>query len=148
MKMHRYFLPTRQGQLWSTVATTLAMLATIGCSSQDDGPKRYQITGDVIYNGKPLPAGKIYFSPDIEAGNSGPGGFADIVDGHFDSNVGNAKGVVPGPHDVRVEGFDGKPSEKNDFHPKGSMIFPVYSDHIDVPEEASHHEFDIPLNPS
>ena len=137
----------RQGLLWPIVATSIVLLATIGCSSADDGPKRYQVSGDVIYDGKPLPAGKIFFAPDTEAGNSGPGGYADIFDGHYDTNVGSAKGVVPGPHTVRVEGFDGQSSAKNDFHPKGNMLFPVYSDEIDVPEESSQHDFDIPRKP-
>ncbi|MFN3150701.1 hypothetical protein [Bremerella sp.] len=136
----------RQGQLWPIVAT-LMLFATIGCSSRDDGPKRYRVSGDVIYDGKPLPAGKIFFSPDTDAGNSGPGGYTDIVDGKYDTNWDNSKGVVPGPHKVRVEGFDGQSSAKNDFHPKGNMLFPVYSDEIDVPKEASEHSFDIPRNP-
>lgn len=136
----------RQGQLWP-IAATLMLFATIGCSSRDDGPKRYRVSGDVIYDGKPLPAGKIFFSPDTGAGNSGPGGYTDIVDGKYDTNWDNSKGVVPGPHKVRVEGFDGQSSAKNDFHPKGNMLFPVYSDEIDVPQEASEHSFDIPRNP-
>ena len=142
-----YSIMPRQENLRPIVAATLAMLATIGCSSREDGPQRYRISGDVMYDGKPLPAGKIFFSPDTEAGNSGPGGYADIVDGHYDTSSGRAKGVVPGAQDVRVEGFDGQPSLKNDFHPKGNMLFPVFTDHIEVPESASEHHFDIPLNP-
>lgn len=137
----------RQAYGWPIVAAILAMLATIGCTTRDDGPRRYRISGEVNYDGKPLLAGKIYFAPDTEAGNSGPGGYADIVEGHYDTNIGRAKGVVPGPQDVRVEGYDGQPSIKNDFHPKGHLLFPVYQDHIEVPESASEHRFDIPLNP-
>ncbi|MEW4563845.1 hypothetical protein AB1K70_15025 [Bremerella sp. JC770] len=125
----------------------MALCVTIGCSTGDDGPKRYRVSGDVLYDGKPLPAGKIFFAPDTAAGNSGPGGYTDIVDGRYDTNWDNAKGVVPGPHTVRVEGFDGQSSARNDFHPKGNMLFPVYRDEIDVPEETSEHDFDIPLNP-
>ncbi|MBA2117521.1 hypothetical protein [Bremerella alba] len=136
-----------QGLLWPMVATCVALIATVGCSYRDDGPKRYRVSGDVLYDGKPLPAGKVFFTPDTAAGNSGPGGYTDIVDGHYDTNSAHAKGVVPGPHTVRVEGFDGQSSARNDFHPKGNMLFPVYRDEIDVPEEASQHDFDIPLNP-
>ncbi|WDI44490.1 hypothetical protein [Bremerella sp. P1] len=147
MSFHLYQFIARQGQLWPIVATFMALFATVGCSSGDDGPKRYRVSGDVLYDGEPLPAGKIFFTPDTEAGNSGPGGYTDIVDGRYDTDWDNAKGVVPGPHTIRVEGFDGQSSAKNDFHPKGNMLFPVYRDEIDVPEESSEHDFDIPLNP-
>jgi len=137
----------RQGQLWPIAAMCIALFAAIGCSSSDDGPRRYRVSGEVLYDGKPLPAGKIFFAPDTAAGNSGPGGYTDIVDGQYDTDWDHAKGVVPGPLKVRIEGFDGQSSAKNDFHPKGNMLFPVYRDEIDVPEEASVHDFDIPLDP-
>ncbi len=140
-------LITRQGQLWPIVAASIMLCATIGCSSRDDGPKRYRVSGEVLYDGKPLPAGKVFFAPDTAAGNSGPGGYTDIIDGHYDTNWDNAKGVVPGPQKVRVEGFDGQSSAKNDFHPKGNMLFPNFTAEIDVPEEPLEHNFDIPLNP-
>lgn len=130
-------------------AVALALLATAcgACSPANDGPQRYRIQGEITYDGQPLPGGRISFDPDAEQGNSGPGGYADIVDGYYDTNN-SGKGVVPGPHKVRIEGYDGEPSRQNDFYRYGTMIFRVHREQIEVPEKASSKNFDVPNPPN
>ncbi|PQO44063.1 hypothetical protein [Blastopirellula marina] len=125
----------------------VAILAAVGCSSANDGPQRYRIQGEITYDGKPLPGGRISFAPDTELGNSGPEGYADIIDGYYDTNNGG-KGVVPGAHNVRIEGYDGEPSPRNDFYRYGNMVFRVHRDKIEVPEKASSKNFDVPDPPN
>ncbi|MCC9606519.1 hypothetical protein LOC68_17450 [Blastopirellula sp. JC732] len=129
------------------VAIALLAAACGACAPADNGPRRYRMQGEITYDGQPLPAGRISFAPDTEQGNSGPGGYADIVDGYYDTNN-NGKGVVPGPHNVRIEGYDGQPSPKNDFYRYGTMVFRVHREQIEVPEKASTHNFDVPNPPN
>ena len=80
--------------------------AIAGCSQQD-GPTRYDVTGVVNYAGKPVPVGFVTFIPNTDKGNKGPGGGADVKDGKYDTASG--KGMVGGPHKIKVVGFAGIP---------------------------------------
>lgn len=80
-----------------------------GCSSDSDGPARYELKGQVTYNGQPVPFGELIFSPDAAAGNSGPGAVAQIVEGKY--QIAREQGVVGGPYVVTVSGFSAAPSQ-------------------------------------
>ncbi|TVP95392.1 MAG: hypothetical protein EA381_18845 [Planctomycetaceae bacterium] len=73
----------------------------VGC-----GPDGNRISGMVTFDGKPVPAGKIYFTPDSSKGNSGPTGFADIVNGAYDTNLPGGRGAHSGAMIVAIEGID------------------------------------------
>lgn len=88
------------------IVSVSIVLAAVGCGG---GPKRYEVSGKVTFKGQPVPAGEIYFEPDGTAGNKGPAGFAKIVDGAYSTSSGG-KGVVGGPHVVRMNGFSTKPN--------------------------------------
>ena len=62
---------------WAFIGTVAALL--VGCG--DGGLKRYRVSGDVSFQGKPVPAGSIIFTPDTAKGNAGPQGTANIIDG-------------------------------------------------------------------
>lgn len=85
--------------------TSLASLAlvclvfTVGC-----GKPGNRVTGAVTFDGRPVPAGKVYFKPDGEAGNSGATGYADIVDGRYDTSAEGARNVGTGAMIISVEG--------------------------------------------
>lgn len=77
-----------------------------GCAeSASDGPSRYQISGEVLLNGKPVVAGTVQFEPDASQGNKGPMAIAEIHEGRYETDYG--KGVVGGPQKIIVEAFDG-----------------------------------------
>jgi hypothetical protein len=123
-----------------SVAILAAAVGALGCA--DSGPRRNAISGNVTFAGKPLPAGMIFFDPDVRKKHDGPGGFAYIKDGAYDSRN-NGKGVIAGPHVVRIQGFDGKPGNEL---PLGALLFPEYETTADLPAEASTRDFDVPAS--
>src|SRR5689334_1330990 len=81
-----------------------ACLALAGCGGGTAG--RYEVAGAVTYDGKPVPTGKVYFTPDASKQNAGPQGVGDIKDGRYDTRQG--KGGPGGPVLVHIEGYDGR----------------------------------------
>jgi hypothetical protein len=121
------------------LAAALAVLA--GC---DSGPKKYHVSGQVLFDGKPVPAGEIYFDPDVSRGHDGPQGFARIKDGKYDTRE-TGLPVTAGPHRVRILGFDGKAGPEL---PLGRRLFPEYKTPVEVPEQADAPlDFNVPARP-
>ncbi len=122
----------------------LLMLSLIcGCGSSEDGPQRFQVSGSVSYDGKPVPKGFITFEPDSKAGNKGPGGGAPIVNGKYKTEVG--KGVVGGPHLVRIVGYDGvATSIEGEQLADGKPLFSTFETSHDFPKQDGTRDFDVP----
>src|SRR5438309_2110529 len=95
----------------------LAIMA--GCAS---GASPFDLKGKVTFNGKPVPAGRIFFLPDPTKANTGQGGFADIKDGTYATNK-NGAGTLGGALIVRINGFDGKSTPDE---PLGQPLFLNY----------------------
>lgn len=121
-----------------TLLGLVALLTAAGCGSSD-GPSRYDLQGTVTYDGNPIPTGEIFLQPDTSQGNNGPGSLAFIEDGRYRTERG--KGIVGGPHIVRILGFDGVPAGDSTA---GSSLFPQYETVVDFPKEATTHDFTIP----
>lgn len=116
---------------------------SFGCSPAPDGPPRYDVSGTVTYEGKPVLKGFIYFSPDTEQGNKGPGGGAPIDQGRF--KTGQSKGVVGGPHVVRVVGYDGVATVvEGEQLADGKPLFTPYITSIDFPKKDHSVEIVVP----
>lgn len=96
------------------------------------GPAKVHLSGAIVYDGKPVPAGEIFFDPDFTKKHDGPQGFARIKDGRYDTREFN-KPVAPGPHVVRILGFDGKLAPEAPF---GTALFPEYQTPAGVPNKA------------
>lgn len=73
-----------------------------GCGGSD-GVERFGVTGTVTFQGKPVPFGSVKLEPDRKKGGSGPAGFAQIVNGKFDTAE-SGRGSVKGPMIVTVQG--------------------------------------------
>ncbi|MCA9055738.1 MAG: hypothetical protein KDA75_17990 [Planctomycetaceae bacterium] len=86
----------------------LAGFSIMGCGGSDE-PTLYQLSGEVEFDGQPIPYGRVEFEPDTTKGNSGGPGYADIVDGKYDTNTPTGRGVVGGPHIVRFYGSNERP---------------------------------------
>ena len=112
-----------------------------GCGG---GSKGYRLSGAVTFNGQPVPMGKIYFDPDTAAGGSGPSGFADIVDGKFDTSAANGRGVSGGPTVVRIQGHKKEPADVTSGY--GPPLFAEYTVKADLPGETSTKDFDVPAS--
>ena len=122
----------------SFVLATIGIFSfACGCST---GPRIYQVKGTVNFEGKPVPAGVIYFDPDTEKGNDGPQGYAYIKDGVYDTKGKGGQGVAGKAYIARIRGFDGKPANEL---PMGQSLFLEYKKAIDFPLQDSTQEFQI-----
>ncbi len=114
------------------------LLAVAGCG--EDGPKRYQVSGRVTYQGNPIPVGEVVFEPDPSKNNSGPGSVAQIKDGAYRTEPG--MGVVGGPYIVRIVGFDGVPAGDST---QGTGLFSApWETTVDLPQEDTVQDFEVP----
>ncbi len=123
---------------WTVLLIAGALLSLAGCGAE--GPTRYRLSGQVLANGQPVPAGVIFFDPDAMKGNQGPQGYAYIKDGRYDTGIQGA-GTVGGHLIARVQGFDGQPGAEL---PLGKMIYGEHEISIEVPLEDATHDFDLP----
>lgn len=111
-----------------TILPAIAALVFLtGCGG--GGPDLYNLSGNVTFQGKPVPKGEIQFIP--IKGNEGPAGRAEITDGKYDTAT-KGKGTVGGPHRVVITGFDGVAAEEL---PMGKPIFQEYTVEFEIPKE-------------
>lgn len=116
----------------------LGLVILAGCG--ESGEKLHQVSGTVTYDGKPIPKGLIFFDPDASKGTGGMQGFANILDGKYNTAV-EGQGIRGGTYEVRVNGFDGK--QANDA-PFGQGLFPEYRGAKELPKEDSTYDLDVP----
>lgn len=121
-------MKTHSASLLILVTVSLTLLN--GCGDSD--PRKYHVKGTVTYKGAPIPAGTIQFSP--AGGNTGPAGYADIVDGKFDTSAEGSKGTVGGAHRITINGFDGNGKPQDEL-PLGEPLFEEYQIEKDLPKE-------------
>jgi hypothetical protein len=119
-----------------TLCLTLSLL-TGGCSSSD-GPARFPVSGSVTFNGEPVPAGAVVFTPDHEQGNQGPAAYAPIHQGRYETEKG--KGVIGGPHKVRITGQSG---ESTGALSDTQKLFEDYETERELPKKSSVQDFKI-----
>lgn len=132
--------------LYSRIAATLLVIlitvAITGCDSTTDGPKRFDVSGNVTFDGKPVDYGSITFTPDTSKQNSGPQGTAKIRDGKYDTSN-DGRGVVGGPHQVIITGMN-KDVEDITLENRSPPPFPEYTTEVDLPKETSTQDFKVP----
>lgn len=116
----------------TTVCLAGWVLIAAGCSKEE---KLYRVSGNVTFDGKPIAKGLIFFDPTVD----GPQGFANILDGKYDTAQG--KGVRGGAYNIRVNGFDGKEANEAPF---GQPLFPEYTGTKELPAEDSTFNLEIP----
>jgi hypothetical protein len=115
----------------------------VGCGS---GERRYDLSGTVTFQGKPVPEGYIVFEPDASQGNVGGPGRAKIIDGKYDTSEEPDSGVLGGPHVIRITGFDKKVSGL-----KGSEVilpkslFTDYTVSEDLPKKNAKKDFEVTI---
>ena len=109
-------------------------ILALGCS-QDEGPKRFHLTGTVTFDGKPIPQGMIVFTPDLSKNNDGPQGVANIKDGRYDTQAAGGQDITGGPMAVSVTGLsaDSRPLCQYDFS-------------IELPLEKSTKDIAVPAS--
>jgi len=124
----------------------IPVVAAIGCGDGSDGPPRHKLSGAITFNGEPIPAGSLTLSPDSSQNNSGPGSTAKIAGGKFSTEKG--KGIVGGPYQIVVQGYDGIPVEieGEGTDERGKELFPPYTLQVDLPEEDGTVELNVPAS--
>ena len=111
-----------------------------GCGKS--GPARYQLSGLVKFDGKPIPVGFIYFTPDTSKGNSGPGSGATISNGQYTTPAGG--GIVGGPMIVKIDGYDGVSKDlSGEIVPNGSALFEAYEVRVDFEKKNGKKDFEF-----
>lgn len=132
---------------WS--GATLATFICLTCAGCGGDPG-YNLSGKVTFAGKPIPQGKIYFTPDGAKGNTGAPGYADIKDGTYNTASAGGKKHIGGPMQIRIEGFD--PTEKGEDSPSEAFtikaLFPSYDMTADLDKSAATKDFDVPATAS
>jgi len=88
-----------------------------------------------MFNGQPVPAGYILLDPDIQAGNDGLQGYAEIENGHFDT-ITSSKGVTGGLYVARIHGFE------TDAEPK--RLFEEFKKRVELTETANVLDIEVP----
>ena len=114
-----------------------ALLVLLGC---DSAPPMAQISGTVTFKGKPIPAGNVTFTPDVDA-RGGKLRMFTVKDGKFDSSKESDPGILPGNYDVTIAGYDGVQIPM--FY-QGKQIFNAVQDKHVVTEGKSTKDFSVP----
>lgn len=127
----------------------LAALAALACSllatGCGGGTPGNRVSGAVTFDGTPVPAGKVYFKPDAEAGNTGATGFADIVDGRYDTGRAGARNVGTGAMVMSVEGIDPHASEDaGSADVTAKVLFQGYELRAEIPGGAFTLDIAVP----
>ncbi len=120
------------------LTSSFILLAALGGCAEK---KTFDVSGTVIFNGKPLPAGVVWFDPDSAKGNDSSQGFAYVKEGQFDSKE-KGRGIRGGAYIIRVEGFDGKPWKESKL---GLPLFTDYQEKRDVSIAAAKLEIEVKI---
>ncbi len=116
----------------------ILFLLLAGC--QAEGPARYDLSGTVTYQGQPVRGGEVHFTPDNAKSNAGPGSYATIRNGRYETLPG--KGTVGGPHVLTVICFRDIPGEVPEDQLK--ELCPPQELRIDLPTANSTHDLVLP----
>lgn len=102
----------------------VCLVAAGMCGCADSRPKRYAVSGEVKWKGKPLDQGAITFLAEDPA--LGSSGGAMIKDGQY--SIPAAQGLLPGRYKVAVSAVDPKNPAPDPDSPPGYL--PVPKDRI------------------
>jgi hypothetical protein len=125
------------------LVSTFVLSPSLGCG--DSGPKMYELTGTVKYNGTPLPVGHIRFEPQQGVRTKDTVTQSLIKNGRYELKV------TGGPHRVMIRDMAGEydlPEVQN----ARSLFAMEYRDDIELPaadsveDEPVTQDFDIPAD--
>ena len=128
--------PTTSMRHLSYLCLVACLFCIVGCRGSDR--ELYHVSGTVNFKGQPVPAGVIFFEPDASVGNDGTQGYAEILDGRFNT-ADTGKGITGGAYQVRVRGFippaGGAP---------GRLLFKDYRQTLELPAADSQQTIEVP----
>lgn len=113
-------------------AWLVACVALAGCGESQ--PERANLRGKVTFEGKPVSYGIMNFGPDIQKGNKGTFGTAEIHDGEYETSP--DYGPTPGPLIVSIQVFNAEPPNN-----RMMALIPRYS--VDIPSGTATWDFKL-----
>jgi len=129
----------------------LTLVGCSGCNRQAGAPARIHLSGQVSYQGQPVPAGRIELIPDTSKGNSGPAGYAEILNGSYDTSR-RGKGAVVGPVIAVISGYSKAPQVQSLSDEEAaiqtadnSILFRDYRTSIDLQPASTKQDFKVPV---
>lgn len=125
------------------VLSSLLCLVLLGCGG-GDGVNRVHVSGTATFDGQPIVYGHVNFMPD--AGHTAPPGFAEIIDGKYDTAEVNGRGIVEGPHLVRVTAYPSAlPETGEDETAETEEVPPLFVNYeLKVDLKAPSYGIDVP----
>ena len=128
------------------VLASVALVAMlVGC----DSGSGVRVSGMVTFQGKPVPVGKIYFMPDSAKGNKGGTGFADILDGKYDTKAAGGQNSPAGAVIIAIEGTDpsAAPTGKDTSgEVTAKLLFSRYEVPVEMPTSAITKDIEVPAD--
>lgn len=130
------------------MSITVCLLA--GCG--DDAGETFHLSGNITFDGKPIPAGRIMFTPDSSKDNKGAVGYSSIKDGKFDTKWEGGKPRAAGPMVIRIEGMEPDGEAKADPEDPSAEVVPLkpmfspYEIRTDLPSEDTAQDFEVPAS--
>lgn len=100
----RFAVDLMQTNGWHHGLWIACLLVLSGCGGANDAGL-IDVSGSATFDGQPIVYGQIDFTPDNAKGHKGPAGYAEIVDGKFDTARTGGRGVVAGAHIVRITAY-------------------------------------------
>lgn len=117
----------------------LLLTMLLGCGAPE-GPAKFDVSGNVTYQGKPVPTGTVTFYPNTEKGTSGPTAQAKIVDGKYDTRSEFSKPTIAGNLIIVVDGFEApRPNEE-----VPTPLFKPFQMEFEMPAESKILNIDVP----
>ncbi|MDX1968656.1 MAG: hypothetical protein SFV23_15870 [Planctomycetaceae bacterium] len=134
---------SRIEQKLAGVTMFIAIACQAGCGS--GGVKLAQLNGKVTFAGQPLKFGQIDLIPNAAVDHKGPAGGAEVVDGVYSTSLAGGNGFTPGPHLVRITGYEERPQGSEDETQTIQQKPPLFVGYtIEVTLEAGTKDFDVP----
>lgn len=130
-------------QLLFAFPMVLICLSLSSCN-KGDGITKYKLSGEVLFDGEPLPYGEMLLSPDAEKNNLGPSSTITIVDGKFESPP--DKGHIGGPYVAVITGFDGETPKNPDplrSSLRGNVLFENFETKFELPMGSSTQKIEV-----
>ena len=112
----------------------------IGCGAE--GPPKYDLSGAITYEGQPIAGGEVNFTPDASKGNTGPGSFATIKQGRYETFDG--KGVIGGPHTLTIIAYQQMPGTVSDTELR--ELFPPRQITVNLPKQSGTYDIVVPAD--
>lgn len=127
---------------WKCLLALTTLLTLTGCGGAGDTAQRYQVSGTVNFDGKPVPTGEIVITPDAAAGNTGEGSYAVIKNGKYETAPG--QGISGGVYLLMLTGSEGNGGAEVTEPDQGKSLFSGYELKHTFPKEDTIFDIEVP----